>query len=617
MAEEREIKYVNRDFNDFRSQLIEYSKNYFPTTYNDFSATSPGMMFMEMAAYVGDVLSFYQDVQLQETFLNYAKDPKNLYSLAYMMGYRPKTTGVATADIEITQIIEADALNNSLPNWSQAAIIPENLIITSTNASQTKFLIDSRIDFKYSSSYDPTSVTIHTLDNSVPKKPATYQLKKTVKAFSSEIVETSFAIDSTEQYKTLTIQDSNIVGVLDIYDGPGQTGNRWYEVPFLGQDTILDSNNPTGTYPHTLSVVKAPRRFASRHLSTGYLQLQFGAGTNLSDDSVIIPDPTNVGLQGADGVTKFDKAYDPANFLYSKSYGIAPSAGTILYVRYLKGGGVTANVPANTIASPSASPAILANGDASRITSEYLTFTNPKPASGGRDGDTVEELRENSLRAFNEQGRAVTLQDYAIRVLSLPPKYGSIAKAYVTQEQLTSTNVDMTSIQDYNPFALALYVLAYDNNKKLISANTQLKNNIKTYLADYIMISDSVNIKDAFVINIGVEYDVVINPNYSGRDIIFKCNNILKDYFKVEKWNINQPINLTQVHTLLDKVKGVQTVQRVAITNKQDSTGATYSPYAYDIIGATKSNVVYPSFDPCIFEVKYPDQDIKGRVTVL
>lgn len=614
MTEEREIKYINRDFNDFRSQLIEYAKNYFPNTYNDFSATSPGMMFIEMASYVGDVLSFYQDSQLQETFLTYAKDPKNLHSLAYMMGYRPKTTGVSTVDIEITQIIDADSLNGYLPKWTQTAIIPEDLIITSTDSSQTKFLIDSRVDFSFSSSFDPTEVTINTLDSGTPKNPATYKLKKTVKAYSSEIISTDFTIDSTQQYLTLTIQDTNIVGVLDITD---QDGNIWYEVPFLGQDTILDSEDSTAAYPQTLRVVKVPRRFVSRHLSTGYLQLQFGAGSNSNDDSVIVPDPTNIGKPGTGGLSKLDKAYDPTNFLYTKTYGIAPTAGTVLTVRYLKGGGVTSNVPANTVTSPSSSPAITANGDSSRITSEYLSFNNPKPAEGGRDGDTVEELRENSLRAFNEQSRAVTLQDYAVRVLSLPPKFGSIAKAYVTQDQLVNSNADLQSISTYNPFALGLYVLAYDNNKKLIPATNALKQNIKTYLADYIMISDSVNIKDAFVVNIGVEYDITIRPNYSGRDVIFKCNNILKEHFKIEKWNINQPINISKIYTLLDKVPGVQTVQKLQITNKQDSTGAVYSQYAYDIAGATKSNVVYPSYDPCIFEVKYPDQDIKGRVTVL
>lgn len=597
MAEERNIKYINKDFNDFRSQLVEYAKNYFPNTYNDFSPTSPGMMFVEMASYVGDILSFYQDSQLQETFLTHAKDPKNLYSLAYMMGYRPKTTGVSSTKLEITQIIEADSSNNYLPKWTQAAIIPQNSVITSTDSSQTKFLIDSRVDFTFSSSFDPTEVTIHSLSGG---NPSEYKLKKTIDIFSSEIETTTFTVDSSEQFKTFTIQDTNIVGVLDVVDADS---NEWHEVPYLGQDTIFTSGS--SSFPFDLTVQKVPNRFVTRFLSNGNLQLQFGAGTNDSDDGTILPDPSNVGLGGSNGVTKFDKAYDPKNFLYSKSYGVAPSSN--LTVRYLKGGGVSSNVPADTITSLSST--VLANGDSSRISTAYLTFTNPKAAEGGRDGDTVEELRENSLRAFNEQSRTVTLQDYAVRALSLPPRYGSVAKAFVKQDNLMS-NYD----SEYNPLALSLYVLSYDNNKKLITASNSLKNNLKTYLAEYIMISDSVNIKDAFIVNIGVEYDVVLRPNYSGRDIIYQCNNVLKDFFNVNKRSINQSINIASLYTLLDKVKGVQTVQKLEIVNK---TGGNYSQYNYDIAGATKNNVVYPSYDPCIFEVKYPDQDIKGRVTLL
>ena len=607
MAEKRDIKYVNRDFNDFRTQLIEYTKNYFPNTYNDFSPTSPGMLFIEMAAYVGDVLSFYQDTQLQETFLTYAKDPKNLYSLAYMMGYRPRTTGVATAEIEVSQIIDADSTNNYFPSWSQAAIIPEELQLTSTDNSQTKFLIENRVDFRYSSSYDPTDIIIQDLEGG---NPSTYRLTKKVKAFSSEIVTTSFSIGGAEQFKTLTIQDTDIVGILDIVDSEN---NQWYEVPFLGQDTIfsgsLNNGSDIDTVPEILNLKRVPRRFVTRYLSSGYLQLQFGAGTNSADDADILPDPKYVGLGGANGISKFDTAYDPTNFLYSKTYGIAPS-GTTLTVRYLKGGGVSANVPANTITSQGTNVTVRSNGDDSRLTTDDLTFTNPKPAEGGRDGDTVEELRENSLRAFNEQGRAVTTQDYTVRVLSLPPKYGSVAKAYVTQDNL----INSTTTEDYNPLALGLYVLAYNNEGKLIPASSTLKSNIKKYLSQYIMLTDAVNIKDAFVVNIGINYDIVIRQNYSGRDVIFKCTNELKKYFKISKWNINQPINLAEIYTLLDKIPGVQTVQKVEIVNKHSGN---YSNYAYDVNGATKNNVVYPSYDPCIFEVKYPDQDIKGRVTIL
>jgi hypothetical protein len=603
MAQERDIKYINREFDDFRTQLIEFTKSYFPDTYNDFSPSSPGIMFIEMASYVGDVLSFYQDTQLQETFLTHAKDPKNLYSLAYMMGYRPRTTGVSTATIEFTQIINADSASGLFPSWSQAAFVPENTVLTSTDSSQTKFILNKSVDFTFSSSFDPTEVTIETLENN---QPSTYKLKKTSDVISSEIITAEFSVDSTQKFLTLTIEDTNIVGVLDIREGPNQTGNEWTEVPFLGQDTVFiedDIEIPLSSY-RTLSIKKVPRRFVTRHLSSGFLQLQFGAGTNDSDDSVIIPDPTNVGLGGTIGTSKLDQAYDPANFIHTRAYGIAPTAGTTLYVRYLKGGGVSSNVPANSITlidftSDNGKPPVLVN--------------NPLPAQGGRDGDTVEELRENSLRSFSEQKRTVTIQDYTVRALSLPPQFGSIAKAYVTQEQL-SNSATPGDLSSYNPFALSMYILEYDNTNKLKPAGPILKNNLKTYLSEFIPVTDSLNIKDAFIVNIGIEYEIIIRPNYSGRDVLLLCSNVLKDYFSTTKRSINQPINLSKVFTELDRVKGVQTVQKVEITNKQ---GGQYSQFAYDIKGATRNNVVYPSFDPSIFEVKFPDQDIKGRVTIL
>ena len=272
-------------------------------------------------------------------------------------------------------------------------------------------------------------------------------------------------------------------------------------------------------------------------------------------------------------------------------------------VKYIKGGGIAANVPANSITNK-------VEVTPTRGTLASLTFTNEKPAAGGRDGDTVEELRENALRSFSEQGRAVTLQDYTVRALSLPSKFGSIAKVYATQDQLTNTNTTDLII-DNNPLALSLYVLSYNNNKNLTTATNTLKTNLKTYLSEYMMLSDSINIKDAFVVNISLEYDVIVRPNYAGRDVLLNCNLAVQDYFKIEKRNINQPINLAEIYTLLDKVKGVQTVQEIKVNNLQ---GGNYSRYAYDIKGATKNNVVYPSFDPCIFEIKFPKSDIKGRV---
>jgi|TARA_R100000081_G_scaffold92130_1_gene72753 hypothetical protein len=600
MAEQRDIKYVNKEFSDFRSQLVEHAKNYFPDTYNDFSATAPGMMFIEMASYVGDVLSFYQDTQLQETFLTHAKDPKNLFNLAYTMGYVPKVTGVSEVELTLTQQLAASSTYK--PNWSAAASINSNATFRSTDSSQTFFLVDKPVDFNFSSSLDPTDVVITALDGS--NRPTQYEVSKKVKAFSAEIQTKTFDISTAEKFKTLTIADDNIVGVLDVTDADG---NIYYEVPFLGQDTIFkedaNSSSDSNLVSYVLGIRKVPRRFVSRFLSNGNLTLQFGSGTTSSDDSEILPDATTVGSATNQGVSRLDYSYDPSNFLFSKAYGIAPTSN--LTVRYLKGGGVGANVPSNTITQVST---------ISGTNTGTVTVNNTQPAFGGRDGDTEDELRENSLRAFNEQSRTVTLQDYTVRSLALPSRFGSVAKAFATQDQLVNTNIDVSSIKDSNPLSIALYILAYNSEGKLTNASSTLKNNLKTYLSEYIMVTDSVTIKDAYIVNIGVEYEIIMRPNYISRDVLLACNIKLQEYFKTQKRNINQSINLADIFRELDKVKGVQTVQKVEIVNKQ---GGNYSQFAYDVKGATRDNVVYPSYDPCIFEVKYPNLDIKGRITTL
>lgn len=604
MVQDRDIKYINRDFTDYRSQLVEFAKNYFPDAYNDFTPASPGMMFIEMAAYVGDVLAFYQDTQLQETYAQYAKNPANLYNLAYMMGYRPKVTTVAEVEVEVSHLIPS-LLGE--PDWSQALQVPANTRLKSTTGGQVNFFIEKPINFTFSSSYDPTDIVVNDID--ISGQPLSFLLTKKAKAISGEVKTLTYSITSVEKFKTITLDDSNIIGILSITENNGNT--LWHEVPFLGQDTVfVDAINTaadSNQVPYSLTLQKVPRRYVTRFNSTGQLQIQFGAGISGQDDNILTPDPTNVGLGMNQGLSRIDYAYDPSNFLSTQAYGLAPS-NTTLEITYLVGGGVTANVPANTLTT------VVGYGSTFSDPTGTLRFNNPKAASGGRDGDTVDELRENSMRAFNEQGRAVTLQDYTVRTLSLPSNYGSIAKVYITQDQLTNPNSKIDNIIDSNPLSLSLYTLAYDSNKNLITSSDTLKANLKTYLSHYMLLTDAINIKDAFIINIEVHFDIITRPNYSGRDVLLACTNRLKDYFNISKWNINQPINLSSIYTLLDQEPGVQTVQKVEIFNK---VGGDYSKYAYDIKASTKHNTVYPSYDPMIFEVKYPDQDIKGRITTL
>ena len=610
MAQEREIKYNVKTFSDFRQQLTEYAKNYFPDSYNDFSPTSPGMMFMEMASYVGDVLSFYQDIQLQETLLQYAQEPSNLYSLAYMMGYRPKVSTASTVNLEVTQEVPAKTVNGEqVPDFDFALSISPNVELESTVGS-TRFLTQDKVDFWFSSSYDPTSVVI---SETTAGQPSRFLLSKNVKAISAEIKTKTFNIYTVERFKTLSIQDSNILGILSVVD---EDGNEWTEVPYLGQDTVLtEEPNPSPTdrqnTPYILKATRVPRRFVTRFKSTGTLSIQFGAGQEGVDDQAITPDPTYVGLgDPVFGVSKLDIAYDPSNFMYTGAYGVAPLGE--LTIKYLVGGTVAANVPSNTITNIYNTGGKISATDPSYQST--LKYNNPKPATGGKDGDTIEELRQNSLRSFNEQLRAVTREDYNIRALTLPVNLGGIAKVHTVQDQLQSTRNTLDNIIDSNPLALSMYILAYDSNKNLTNANNSLKQNLKQYLNQYRLITDAINIRDAFIINIGIKYDIILRPSATSHDVLVNCTQALRDHFAVEKWSINQPINTSKLYTLLDKVKGVQTVQKIEIYNK---AGGNYSQYAYDITGATKNNIVYPSYDPCIFELKFPDIDIEGRITTL
>ena len=600
MAQDITIQYTDKDFSSLRSQLIELAKNYFPDSYNDFSPTSPGMMFIEQAAYVGDILSYYQDSQLQETFLQYAQDPGNLYAMAYMMGYRPRLTSAASVDVTVTQRVAASG-SDYLPNYNQAITVAENGVLS---AGSEKFILQDKVDFSFSSSYDPTLVTIFSIDGN--GNPTEYELQKTVKAQSGEIISKTFTVGAASKFLTLTIDDTKIIGVLDITDGDG---NVYSEVPYLGQDTVFTEAVNTGDnsneVPYLLTAVTKANRFVTRFNSTGQLLIQFGAGMSTSNDTAFLPNPQKVGAGTNQGIRRSDYAYDPSNFLFSSAYGNAPS-NTTLTVRYIKGGGISSNINSNSLTGQEAITKTVSDNTFINT----LAFTNAEQAQGGKDGDTVEEIRQNSLRAFNEQGRIVTKQDYAFRAMTLPTTLGSIAKAYVT----TDADIPAADNMVYNPLGVSLYVLAYDNDKKLVQAKPELKDNLKKYISQFKSLTDGCTIKDAFVINIGVKFDIITLPSYNSREVILKCTEALKEHFNIDRWSINQPINLSSIYTLLDRVKGVQTVQNVKIESK---VAGNYSTFDYDIAGATKSNIVYPSLDPMIFEVKYPNSDIQGRVTTL
>ena len=408
----RDIRYIDRDFNSFRNALVNYSKTYFPNTYNDFTDTSTGMLFMEMASYVGDVLSFYLDNQIQETFIQKARQQENLYQMAYLLGYKPKVTTASSVDVDFYQQLPAKQVGGEyVPDFDYAMIIPENTQITSNLDNNQNFIIEDVVDFSASGSLNPTEISVFQISGN---NPTYFLAKKTRKAVSSTIKTTQFTFTNGVRFDTRTIDATNIIGVLDCVDSEG---NNWYEVPNMAQEnvfnTIRNTNTSDPTYnqeedaPYLLQLKQVQRRFVTRFINSGSLQFQFGAGATTSNDEMIVPNPDNVGLGLPFERDQLTTAFSPLNFIFTNTYGIAPY-NTTLTVRYLTGGGIGSNVEAGTLTvlddtnfrfiNPNLANTALANQIFSSVSSN-----NPLAADGGQDGDTVEELRLNALGNFQNQ----------------------------------------------------------------------------------------------------------------------------------------------------------------------------------------------------------------------
>jgi hypothetical protein len=603
--EDKNISYLNKDFGAFKTSLQQYAKTYFPNTYNDFSEATPGNMFIEMSSYVGDVMSFYLDTQVQENFLLYAKEKENLYAQAYVMGYRPKASYASNTTVDIYQLVPSITNGGiTTPDYTTyGVIVPTNTPLTSISTG-VRFLTTQQVDFTDTGSTEITFVE----DNY-------FLLKKSVPAISAEIKETTINMGSNQKFATATINDSNILQILNV---TSSDGNQWYEVPYLAQTSIFKPiANPsynTDQVPYLLQLQNTPRRFVSRILSDNTLQMEFGAGLSKDKtDTQIIPTPDNIQSGIVPGISLLTNNYNEAGTFFTQEYGLVPSGS--LTIKYLAGGGITSNVPANDLTTIDTSGITFPGGGGPLNTTilQSIVSSNPNPSAGGRNGDTSDEIRQNALYSFSTQLRAVTKDDYMVRALSMPSNYGTVSKVYISQDLNTNPQETVAHTNPSNPLALDLYILSYNSNKQLAVAPPTLKQNLVTYLNQYRMVTDAINIKDAYYINVGLNFDITVVSGYANKDVITNSITVLKDYFNIDKWQINQPITLSDIQSRLLQVKGVQSVVKLEITNKQ---GGNYSQYGYDIAGATKNGNIYPSLDPAIFEVRFPDVDIQGRVVV-
>ena len=629
----KDVKYLNKDFASFRTDLMEFAKTYYPSTYNDFNESDPGMMFIEMAAYVGDVLSFYIDEQFKETLLAYSEEKKTIYEIAQGYGYKPRLASPASVTLDVFQTVPSTEVsnNNFIPNESYALTIPAGMTVTSPNGTVFR-TVDDCI-FRDSGSLSPRQQDIFEVDNN--NKPSKYLLKKSVKAVSGTVATEKIVFASAERYKRIVLANSPVLEIISVADNDG---NSWYQVPFIAQDTVYaetennarnspDMSSSSNQAPYLLKLLKTAKRFTTFIRTDGRTELRFGSGTEVSSDEEIIPNPSNVGSSLPGTPSFLDTAFDPANFLKTDSYGQVPS-NTTLTIKYSYGGGIDDNSSSNTITqidskteqvddSLSLSTVLL------QSSKDSVAVTNPKPATGGGGSENVEEVKSNAMLYFQAQSRAVTIDDYITRIYSLPPKYGTVAKVYIVQDEQVGSVDQQTGDPNFvsNPLALNMYTLGYDQNRKLIGLNNAVKQNIKIYLSQYRMMTDAINIKDSWIINISIKFVIISQRGFNKNEVLLRCIDTLKQFFNIHKWQIGQPIIIADIVSEILSVEGVALVvpprddkpDLILIENKWNSN-LGYSGNMYDISNATYNGIVYPAVDPSIFEVKFLDTDIIGNV---
>ena len=602
----KDVNLLAKDFSSYRQRLVDFAKTYFPNTYNDFTDTSVGNMFVELVAYAGDVLSYNIDYNFKENLLTHASETKNILSLAQALGYKVNLSSGGVTSVKIYQLLPDNGSN--APDFTYALKIQSGMKISSENDSNVIFRTLEPVNFEniqYLSDKDEY-ISVFQEESGTPTFwLVEYNREVPVSAGTEKTL--TYTVGDAQQFLTVELPESDVIEVTSVTDSDN---NIYYEVDYLAQDSIIQSSEISNASeePFFQPVIqRVPRRFVTKVNKNLRLQIQFGSGTTDSEDEDVI-----LALEQANNLTQTSElAIDPNSFSTAKTYGKVP-ANTTLTIKYVTGGGVTSNVPQNDLIN--VSEVVYENDTTSLTPSEITTLnqikttlsvTNEEKATGGSGIPTPETIRENALQFFGSQKRCVTALDYKSRVLSMPTKFGRVTKAYAKKHDDITTQQPKATID--------LYLLGVDTNNKLTNLNTQTKKNISTYLNEFRLLTDGVNLLDGYIINLGVDFSISTYKGYNQNDVLLESIEVVKDFFNIRNQDFNTPIFLSDLELQIANVDGVRTVNNVELRNIT-STDGTYSDKFYPVQSAIKNKTLYPSIEPSVFEVKYPNQDIRGKV---
>ncbi len=596
------IKYTSRDFNSIKQDLVDYAKRYYPNSFRDFNQASFGALMLDTVSYVGDILSFYLDYQANESFLDTASEFENVIRHGRELGYKYNPNPSSFGDATFYAMIPANA-NGIGANSDYFPILKRGTVCE--GAMGHRFTLVNDLDF----SDEVHDIIAAKFDNST-SAVTHYAVKAKAAIVSGEYGMQLVDVGTHSPFLRVEVPTENIVEILSVVDSGG---NVWYEVEELSQDVVyIPIRNTVSddrvTVPSILKPYSVPRRFVvSKEYGRTYLQFGHGSLSQLSAETQAVQDPSKLILKihGKDHIT--DKAFDPSNLLSTDKLGISP-ANTTLTIRYRKNVLENVNAATNSITKisdpdfefPSAlEGATLIPSEISSVV-DSLEVNNDEPILGDVTVPTVRELKQRIKGNFATQGRAVTLSDYQQMVYRMPPQFGSIKKCNI--------------IRDADSFKrnLNVYILSENADGKLTKANNSLKRNLKTWIGRHKMINDTIDILDAEIINIGIEFDIASRLESNKFETLERATIALREKYIDYVFDIGEPIYYTDIYQTLNRVIGVADTTNVKIIHKYDSR---YSQILYDIDFFTSADGRYVAIPQnAIFEIKLPLLDIKGTV---
>jgi len=598
MANEKKvpINYTARDFNSIKRELVNYVKRYYPETFRDFNEASFGSLMLDTVSYIGDIMSFYLDYQANESFLDTAIEYNNVIRLSKQMGFKLSTNPSSTGIVELYIIVPSN--NSGLgPNSSYLPILKQGSVFSTENVS---FILTENVSFANASA----EVVVATV-NDTTGIPLSYVIRMKAKVISGNLIRDTISVEEYARFRKINLSEPNVSEVISVFDSDG---NEYYQVDYLSQDVIYkEVNNNTSDselVPMVLRPYAVPRRFTLESEGNDYF-LQFGYGSDAEIGELQPVEPSNVVLDIYSKGYISDDSFDPSKLIEGDKFGVAPQ-DTVLTVLYRVNNTNNVNVPAGSlkkIVTPMFSYSNRVTLDENIIGSinDSLQVYNPNSIVGDVSLPNADEIRRRTYHYFATQNRAVTKKDYEAILYAMPSKFGSVKRCNI--------------LQDLDSFKrnLNIYVLAEGADGNLDLATSTLKQNIKTWLGQYKMINDTIDILDGSIINFGINFEIIVDNDKNKFDVLNSCISTLASLYR-SPLTFGQQLKITDIYKTLNNVVGVVDSKNVRITFK---TGGNYSlagalTSVHELMSADGRYLAAPK--NVVYELKFSTQDIRGAV---